>query len=380
MTSHSLPISKVIAALDRRAPPGTAEGWDNVGLLLGDPAWETTGAVVAIDLSAEAIELAVHNKFKLILTHHPCIFPTGPKGGGMSKITSGSLVFEALSRGIAVAAYHTNFDQCALEVVSLVSKGLGLIPQGRLVDRSEKSLLKLVVFVPLTHVQELRLELGKAGAGHIGNYDLCTFGVQGEGTFRGSQGTTPYLGKPGELEKVQEVRLETVFPKGLKSQVLSALFRTHPYEEVAYDLYELEQPVSGKGIVSGVGYGFWGEFPSPKPFSDLAKDVKSLFNIHGFWITSPTPSQVTRVGFVAGKGASFVEAAHSVKCDMLITGEVGYHKALSGSRQGLAVMELGHRESERFFIEVMKNWLSGLALRFVEAQMPTQKIWSGGTT
>ncbi|MEO5970432.1 MAG: Nif3-like dinuclear metal center hexameric protein, partial [Bdellovibrionia bacterium] len=371
----SLSISKVIAALNQRAPLGTAEGWDNVGLLLGDPNWETTGAVVAIDLSAEAIQLAVQNKFKLIVTHHPCIFP---KSRGVSKITSGSLVFEALNQGIAVAAYHTNFDQCALEVVDLVSKGLGIVPQGRLIDTSEKTLLKLVAYVPLTHVEEVRLDLCKAGAGKIGNYDHCTFGVSGEGTFRGAKDTTPFIGKPGELERVQEVRLETVFPKGLKSEVLSALFRTHPYEEVAYDLYELEQSASGKGITSGVGYGFWGEFPSPKSFSDVAKDVKSLFNIHGFWITSPTPSHVARVGFVAGKGASFVEAAHSVKCDLLITGEVGYHNALSGSRHGLAVMELGHRESERFFIEVMKNWLSGLALRFVEAQMPTQKIWLGG--
>jgi len=375
MASHSLPISTIIADFNHRAPLGTAENWDNVGLLLGDPAWETPGAVVAIDLSVEAIELAVQNKFRLILTHHPCIFP---KSKGISKITSGSLVFEALNQGIAVAAYHTNFDQCALEVVDLVSRGLGLAPRGRLIDKVEKSLLKLVTFVPLSHFEAVRREVCRAGAGHIGNYDLCTFGVQGEGTFRGGKGTTPFLGQPGELEKVQEVRFETVFPKGLKSEVLNSLFRTHPYEEVAYDLYELEQSASGKGLASGVGYGFWGEFPSPKPFPDVAKDVKRLFNVNGFWITSPTPSSVTRVGFVAGKGASFVEAAHSVKCDLLITGEVGYHNALGGSRQGLAVMELGHRESERFFIEVMGNWLSGLALRFVEAQMPTQKIWSGG--
>jgi dinuclear metal center YbgI/SA1388 family protein len=375
MSSHSLPISKIISALNLRAPLGTAESWDNVGLLLGDPSWETSGSVVAIDLSKEAIDLAVQNKFKLILTHHPCIFPVNR---GLSKITAGSLVFEALNQGIAVATYHTNFDQCALEVVDLVSKGLGIIPQGRLIDASEGFLLKLVTFVPSTHVEKVRLELCKAGAGQIGNYDHCTFGVQGEGTFRGGEGTTPFLGKPGELERAQEVRLETVFPKGLKSEVLSSLFRAHPYEEVAYDLYELEQSASGKGIVSGVGYGFWGEFPSSKPFADVAKDVKSLFNIDGFWITNPTPSHVTRVGFVAGKGASFVEAAHSVKCDLLITGEVGYHNALNGSRHGLAVMELGHRESERFFIEVMKNWLSDIALRFVEAPMPTQKIWSGG--
>jgi dinuclear metal center YbgI/SA1388 family protein len=369
-------IQKIIGALNQKAPPGTAEPWDNVGLLLGDPNWETTGAVVSIDLTQEAIELAEKNDFKLIITHHPCIFP---KSKGAARLLAGSPLFEALKRGIAVAAYHTNFDQCALEVVDLVSKGLGLNPRGRLIDTPEGQLLKLVVFVPSTHVEKVRSELCQAGAGKIGLYDNCTFGVTGEGTFRGGEGTQPFLGNPGELERVEETRLETIFPRGLKLQVISAMFRAHPYEEVAYDLYSVEQPVSGRGLISGMGYGFWGEFPAPKPFSDVAKDVKSLFNIHGFWITSPTPSYVTRVGFVAGKGASFLEAAHSAECDLLITGEVGYHNALSGSRRGLAVMELGHRESERFFTQVMKIWLSGLALKFVETQMPTQQIWSGGT-
>jgi dinuclear metal center YbgI/SA1388 family protein len=376
MYTQALTLSNIIAGLNVKAPLGTAESWDNVGLILGDPNWETEGVVVSTDLTSEAIELAVQNKFKLIVTHHPCIFP---KSRGMNRIISGSLVFEAIQKGIAVAAYHTNFDQCALEVVDLITQGLGLKPKGRLIDPSESALLKLVVFVPESHLEELRAELCKAGAGQIGNYDLCTFGVQGQGTFRGSESTQPFIGKPGKLERAQEIRLETILPKALKAQVLNALFKFHPYEEVAYDLYPLEQAAKGQGLISGLGYGFWGEFHSPKPFSDVAKDVKSLFNIHGFWITSPTPSHVTRVGFVAGKGSSFLEAAHSVECDLYITGEVGYHNALSGSRRGLAVMELGHRESERFFGTVMKNWLSGMSLRFVETQMPTQQIWSGGT-
>jgi putative NIF3 family GTP cyclohydrolase 1 type 2 len=181
------------------------------------------------------------------------------------------------------------------------------------------------------------------------------------------------------LEQVQEFRLETVFPAGFRDIILSALFEAHPYEEVAYDLYSVEQPLKGrKGLVRGLGYGFWGDFPAPRLFSDLAKDVKNLFNIHGFWITSPIPPAISRVGFVAGKGASFVEAASYLGCDLLITGETGYHPALSGLRKGVAVMELGHRESERFFIKTMRRWLFNLGLQVTEAQMPTQEIWSGG--
>jgi putative NIF3 family GTP cyclohydrolase 1 type 2 len=162
--------------------------------------------------------------------------------------------------------------------------------------------------------------------------------------------------------------------------MIRTLKKSHPYEEVAFDLFAVEQKSSSVGLVKGLGYGFWGDLPAPKPFSEFAQDVKKSFEINGFWITNPAPSHVSRVGFVAGKGASFVEAAAAMNCDLFITGEAGYHTALNGLRRGLAVMELGHRESEKFFVETMKNWLSALGLESVDAQMPTQKIWSGCMT
>lgn len=268
----SATIGEIIQKLDTMAPQIGAEDWDNVGLIAGDPNWSTTGAVLSIDLSEEAIEMAIQKKYRLIVNHHPCIFPVKR---GLSKILPNHLIFHALKNGIAVAAYHTNFDQYSLEVVKTVSSGLGVTPQGR-------------------------------------------------------------------------------FSENLNEEV-------------------------SKNLIRGEGYGFWGEFPSPRPFSDVAKDVKSLFNIHGFWITNPAPSQVSRVGFVAGKGASFVEAAASLQCDLFITGEAGYHTALSGLRRGVAVMELGHRESEKFFTETVRDWLADLGIGFVEAHTPTQKIWLGGT-
>jgi len=368
-------VGAVLQFLDSQAPKGTAEEWDNVGLLVGDSTVQTAGAVVSIDLTHEAVELAVQNQYRLIVTHHPCIFP---RNRGLSRIVAGTPVFAALQNGISVIACHTNFDQCALEVVEAISGGLGLSPKGRLLEKSSGALMKLVTFVPEDHLEKVREALCGAGAGHIGNYDSCTFSTQGEGTFRGGALTRPFIGEVGQLEHVRERRLETVFPRGIQDAILSSLFKSHPYEEVAYDLYLVEQSTQAQGVVRGLGYGFWGEFPSPRPFSDVVKNVKSLFNIHGFWITEPVPSQVTRVGFVAGKGASFVEAASNVKCDLFITGEVGYHTALTSSRRGLAVMELGHRESERFFIKTMEGWLSGLGLGVVETQIPTQKIWSGG--
>jgi dinuclear metal center YbgI/SA1388 family protein len=374
-SSSEKSIGEVLRSLNQLAPLATAEDWDNVGLLVGDSKEKTAGAVVCVDLTMEAIEIALKENYKLIINHHPCIFP---KNKGLSKVMAGTPVYEALRNGISVAAYHTNFDQCSLEVVESIAQGLGIQPQGRLIEKSAESLLKLVVYVPASHLETVRTSLFESGAGHIGNYDSCSFAHPGEGTFLGGSQTQPFIGSPGQLERTQEFRLETVFPVGFKDSILAALKKSHPYEEVAYDIYSVTQPVSGKGLVRGLGYGFWGDFPSMKPFSEVAKDVKSLFNIHGFWVTSPVPSLVSRVGFVAGKGASFVEAASAAKCDLFITGEAGYHVALGGARRGVAVMELGHRESEKFFVETMKRWLSNLGLEVAEAQTPTQTIWLGG--
>ena len=271
MVTASRTIGEILRFLEARAPLGTAEEWDNVGLLAGDVSTPTTGAVISIDLTEEAVQAAIQKKYNLILTHHPCIFP---KSRGLNKLVSGTPLYSAIRNGISVGAWHTNFDRCALEVVQKVSMGLGIKPKGRLIENPKDST---------------------------------------------------------ELMKSE-----------------------------------------------GLGYGFWGDFPQSKPFSDLSEDVKNLFGIHGFWITSPVPSHVSRVGLVAGKGASFVEAAASLDCDLLITGEAGYHTALGGARLGLAVMELGHRESEKFFIETMKDWLSQIGLECSVISTPTQNIWLGG--
>lgn len=372
---RSKKVHEILHFLEQRAPLGTAESWDNVGLLVGDPGWRTSGAIISIDLTEDAIRRARAKKARLILTHHPCIFP---KSQGLPKVTSG-LVFKALTEKIAVATYHTNFDRCALKVVERVSEGLRAVPKGRLLSSSSQLLTKLVYFVPNTHASIVRQAVFEAGAGHIGNYDSCSFGVIGEGTFRGGERTNPFLGKPGRLEKAQEIRVETVIPRGLEENVLRALKTAHPYEEVAFDFYHLSQLPAASGVVFGLGYGFWGDFPSSRPFPEVTKDVNRLFTTKGFRLTGLRRSKVRRIAFVAGKGDSFLDAAVQVDCDLLITGEVEYHSALSASRRGLAVAELGHRESERFFLLTMSEWVRSFGLKSEELNLPTQQIWLGGS-
>jgi dinuclear metal center YbgI/SA1388 family protein len=375
-------IQDVLRGLEFKAPLRCSESWDNVGLLAGTAKSQIQSAVVCIDLTQKALDVAIAKGANLIVNHHPCIFP---KSKGLSRVvdggsnpssnSSGSLVYQALRKGISVAAYHTNFDQCALEVVRTVSHGLGVEPQGRLMDHAEGSLSKLVVYVPTSHLDQVRTAIAEAGAGHLGNYDTCTFTSSGEGTFRGGKGSHPFLGKAGRLEKVKEFRLETAFPSGLEREIVKALMAAHPYEEVAYDIYPLKQPPSSLGLVRGLGYGFWGEYSRARPFSDVAKDVRKLFSVDGFWLTQPAPSRVKKIAFVAGKGASFTSAAIAEGCDLFITGEAGYHVTLDAKRRGMAVIELGHTESERFFLTTMEGWLAELGVKSYPVSDPTQKIW-----
>jgi dinuclear metal center YbgI/SA1388 family protein len=371
-------IAEVLQFLDEKAPRSTAESWDNTGLLLGDPKSETPGAIISIDLTHESIEAAKAKGYKLIVNHHPCIFP---KQRGLSKVVAGSVVYKALEAGISVIASHTCFDRSALEVPERVAEALGVTPMGRLFDSDGEDLYKLSVFIPETHFEAVRTALFQAGAGSIGNYDQCGFYSKGTGSFRGGAGSNPYLGKTGALEEVPELRFETLFSKGLKPQVLEALKASHPYEEVAFDLIPVDQTPSAKGLVSGLGYGFWGDFKEPKPFPELLQDVKKGFETQGLWMTGNPENlkTVKRIGFVAGKGSSFIGSARAVGCDLFITGETGYHDARSAgdsSMRSMHVIELGHRESERFFLRVMSEWLgkskSGLGLETIEQNLPTQ--------
>jgi dinuclear metal center YbgI/SA1388 family protein len=368
-------VRDILKLIEQKTPAATAESWDNVGLLSGDPDWTTPGAVVSIDLTREAIELAKSKGYRLIVNHHPAIFP---RQKGLARVTPDSLVFEAIREGIAVIATHTNFDQCALEVVESVSSGLGVVPLGRLHEKSSGQLLKLAVFVPEDHVDAVRNSICEAGAGQIGQYDICTFQTAGQGTFRGAEGTHPFLGKPGQLERGQEVKLETILPRGLQKPVIKALLDAHPYEEVAFDLFPVEQGAAEKGLVRGLGYGFWGELKSPAPLSVVTAQVRKLFQVEGCLLTPARTAgadpMIKRLGYVAGKGASFAHAARARGCDLFITGEAGYHLARELSGEGLSTLELGHPESELFFHSTVMGWLAGLGLHVSESRFSIQKF------
>lgn len=373
-------IHQILKNLEERAPRSAAEPWDNVGLLVGDAQEQTRGVVVSVDLTWDAIAEAKKKGYRAILNHHPCIFP---KGKGPSAITAdaqdtSSLIYKCIQEGISVIATHTNFDQCALEVVESISQAMGVTPKGRIQEKAVGSLVKLVVFVPQDHLDAVRTAVLNAGAGHIGQYDQCAFVLEGTGSFRALEGADPFLGKvqtkEGPGERVQEARLETVVPRTLLKQVLVAMESAHPYEEVAYDIYPVEQAPAGKGVIAGLGYGFYGSFEKPLSARVFSERVKKTWGVKNFLATQFFPEKVSSFAFTPGKGSSFVRAVAAKKVDVYITGEVGYHSAMEATRLGLAVIELGHRESEYFYLKTASSWVKELGLKCSVLNVPTQKM------
>lgn len=380
----STTVSDVLAALEDRAPSALAESWDNVGLLIGSARSKTSGVVVATDLSSEVLKIAKRKRYSLIVVHHPTIFP---RQKGISRLirasepddSLSSLMIESIESGVSIASCHTNFDRCSIEVADAVAREVGFKSIGRVFEEGGEPIKKLVVFVPETHVDSVRVALSNAGAGQIGRYDSCSFETRGTGTFRALEGANPTIGKKHRVESVKESRLELVFPAGRRSQVLRALRASHPYEEIAYDLFSVDQSPSREGLVRGIGYGVYGDFASQVSLAAALSRVKKTFKVKSALVTPAISSfgknkKIKRVAFTPGKGSSFASAVRSSNCDLFVTGELGYHAALELARSGVSTIELGHRESEYFFAPTIASWLREAGVQTAICQTRAQSI------
>lgn len=354
-------VSDLVGKLKALAPFDYAEDWDNVGLLCGDPAARVTGVVVSVNLGQESLAEASAARANVIVCHHPPIFRP------ISKITSASnpFLYMAIRRGISVVALHTNFDLASKQLNQRLCEDLGGAYLEPLAVRSSPGsppssrMGKFVTFVPEASLEKVRMALGDAGAGYIGNYSHCTFASPGIGTFWGRENTNPAVGKAGRLERAPEMRLETIFPWRLRDKVVKAARSAHPYEEMAYDVYEVLLPVEG-------GYGFVARVPKSTSFvfQKLTQRVKKLFRIKDTVVVGPGLDdknyKVRKFAFSPGSGSSFVAAAIAKGVDTYICGEVGYHQMLEAKRAGLTLILLGHSYSERFFVETTAGWCEEL--------------------
>ncbi len=331
-------VAEIAAAIERIAPPTLAEGWDNCGLQVGDPAARASRILVALTPLPEVFEEAEEAGADFLLFHHPLIFTP------LKSVETGSLPGALLARAVrgdrAVYAAHTSYDAAPEGVSVALAAALGLRGPLRVIS-PRGSLRKLVVFVPEENADEVADALAGAGAGVIGDYTRCTFRTPGTGTFLPGEGTDPYLGKRGRLERAPEVRLETVVPAHAARRAAEAATAAHPYEEVALDVYPVD------GSPEGCGYGRVGALPRPLTAGELCEHVSDALGSQARLVADPEPGRrIGRVAALGGSGGSFVSEAASSGAEAYVSGDLDYHDGLLAESLGLAAIDAGHAATE----------------------------------
>src|SRR5690625_669531 len=258
-----LTVADVVGLLEQRYPPGTAEGWDAVGLVAGDPAAPVRKVVFAVDPVRAVADEAIAAGADLLATHHP-LYRRGTTTAAADPPT-GRVVHDLSRAGCALYAAHTNADSARGGVADALADLLDLRDRRPLTPHDADALDTLTVFVPQDHTTRVLDALAAAGAGAIGEYDRCAFTVTGQGTFRAGAAANPTIGERGEITEVVEDRLEMTLPRHRRAAVVAALRAAHPYEEPAFSVVEHAAQPAGTGI------GRVGTLPAPTTLRALAE-------------------------------------------------------------------------------------------------------------
>ncbi|HIT89982.1 MAG TPA: Nif3-like dinuclear metal center hexameric protein [Candidatus Merdenecus merdavium] len=340
-------VKDIVKVLDQWCPPNLAYEWDNVGLLVGDRSQEVRKVYISLDVTDQAIEMAKAAHADMIITHHPLLFQSVKKIHTDDFITN--RVIQLLKNDIASYAMHTNYDICRMADVS--GKYLELTNQRSLEIEHTEKVYKVAVYVPVDHEEEVAKGMADAGAGAIGEYSDCSFRIQGEGTFKPLPGTHPFIGTIGEMERVNEVKIETVVSESNLNKVLETMVNIHPYEEPAYDVYELKKEVNPKGI------GKIGQLPKKMTLKDTALYVKEKFSLESVRVYGNLDEILETVAILPGSGKSYIDSVLRTKATGYITGDITHHDGIDAVARGLNIIDAGHYGIEHIFIEDVKNKL-----------------------
>ena len=339
-------ISDLTSYIETIAPLSLQEDYDNAGLLTGDPSWECTGVLCTLDVTEDVVIEAVRRQCNCIVALHPLIFR------GLKRITGSNGVertlIAAIKNNIAVYAAHTNLDNIITGVNGKIADKLGLTNR-KVLDPKQSVLQKLYTFVPEADLNKVRDALFAAGAGDISQYSECSFTHPGTGTFKPGVGTDPYSGSVGVRQNESEIKLEVILPNYKRNAVLQALFRSHPYEEVAYDLINLAN------MYTNIGAGLIGDI---EPVSELEflMILKSAFNDGTIRHTPFTGGEIKRVAVCGGAGSLLISRALSQGADAYVTGDIKYHEFFDAVGTML-LCDIGHYESEQFTTDLFVDLL-----------------------
>jgi len=353
-------LSVLIKHLEDFAPLNYQEDYDNSGLLIGQPEQEIFAALVALDCTEAIVDEAIQQGCNLIITHHPIVFK------GLKKLTGKNyverVVLKAIRNNIALYAIHTNLDHVKHGVNGTICERLGLrnlkilSPKGGL-------LKKLVTFCPTDFASRVQEALFEAGAGNIGNYSDCSFSVEGAGTFKAGEDTDPYVGEQGTRHQENEVRIEVVFLAQQQRKVIVALLENHPYEEVAYDIYNLEN------ALDTVGAGMVGWLEEPMDGLAFLNMVKDKMDATVVKHTALLPKKIKKVAVCGGSGSFLLQQAIASGADAFVTSDFKYHEFFDADNK-LVIADIGHFETEQFtsglLIDIIQEKFPNFAIRLTE--------------
>ena len=349
-------IQSIIDVLEAIAPIAYQESYDNSGLIIGNSTTEVTGVLITLDTTEAVVEEAIQKKCNLIISHHPIIF------SGLKKLTGKNYVertvIKAVQHNIAIYAAHTNLDNITNGVSFKMAQKLHL--NNIKVLQPKKNLLsKLTTFTPISHTAEVINALHKAGAGQIGNYKDCSFRSNGIGTYKPNETANPFEGKTNQFSEVSEDKIEVIFPSHLQVKILNALTNAHPYEEVAYDLINLENKFQevGSGAI-----GYTNQHIDEISFLHL---IKKTFNVTYLRHTPLLNKKINKVAMCGGSGSFLLQNAIAAGADIFITSDFKYHDYFDTENK-IVIADIGHYESEEctkeIFYEILNKNFSNIAI------------------
>jgi len=347
----SATLQEIVKVLARQYPAAWAAPGDRTGFQVGRPDSPVAAVLVALEATPAVIREAQSRGAQLLLTHHPLLYQ--PLTEVREDTPGGQLLSALIRAGLASVSCHTNLDVAPGGLNDYLAQSLALADVEILAETGRDPLYKLTVFVPLDYEDRVRRALTDAGLGVIGRYSHCSFAARGQGTYQPLAGAQPFRGEVAQLSRVEESRLEVLAPESLLPTALARLQEAHPYEEVAYDLYPLQNPGAA------LGFGRLGNWPAPLPFPEVISRVKALFQVAAVKVWGSPPREVQRLAVLGGSGGEFIQTARDQGAQVYLTGEVRHHQ-VPPDLEEFAILEVGHYASEAVFMGPWAEQLRGL--------------------
>ncbi|WP_185867287.1 Nif3-like dinuclear metal center hexameric protein [Blattabacterium cuenoti] len=340
-------VRDIADVLENIAPIEYADSYDNIGLILGSFHKKVKSVLITLDLTEEVFYESIHKKCDLIISFHPIIFKSIKNITG--KTFSERIIIHALKNDISIYVIHTNLDMIWEGPSSYISKLLRINREKVLFPKKE-TIKKLITYVPVDYAEKVRNALFDAGAGNISNYSHCSYNFDGFGSYMGNKKTQPFIGKKEIFHIEKETCIGVIFPDYKLNRVKNALFKNHPYEEVAYEIYNLEN------INPHIGIGFIGNLMEKMNESDFLFFIKKKMNVSCIRHSNFTGKKIQKIAMITGSGRFGIETAIKEKADVFISSDLKYHDFFKNEKK-ILIVDVGHYESEKFTKNLLKSFL-----------------------